>query len=90
MSVPLERYRVSVDLATSWLSTSGQQKIKGEKVALYSAAMANGRWDAERHRADPVKFWDGRLINGNHRLHAVIEYGGAAEMWVLGEPPKGD
>ena len=90
MSVPLKVYRVSVDLASAWLSTSRQEKIKPEKVALYSAAIVNGRWDTERHTNDPVKFWDGRLINGNHRLHAVIDCGESADMWVLGEPPKGD
>ena len=79
---------MSVDLATAWLSASGQDKVDPEKVALYSAAIAAGRWDADRSRVDPVKFWDERLINGNHRLRAVVACGEVVDLWVLGEPPE--
>jgi hypothetical protein len=88
MSVPLELWTVGPQLAAVWLAASGQDKIKPEKVALFAAVIRDGRWYPERHRDDPVKFYDGRLINGNHRLHAVVDCGMPAGLWVLGVPPE--
>lgn len=88
--VPHELVTVTPDVASFWLTRSKQADVKEEKIETYRAAMQGGRWDPEKHRNDPVKFWDGRLINGNHRLHAIVACGLSVTLWVLGEPPEAD
>lgn len=67
---------VTPDLARIWLSAainSGNRSVRRGVVTRYREDMVNGRW----HLAgDPIRFdVDGRLIDGQHRLHAVAAAG---------------
>lgn len=56
------------------------RKLRPSKVARYGHEMANGTW---RLTSEPIIFdWHGRLLNGQHRLHACIESGCSFETAV--------
>ena len=49
--------------------------VSKSKVALYARQMVNGEW---RYTGMPIIFSDqGRIIDGQHRLHACVESGAA-------------
>ena len=61
---------------------SDNRSLRKYKVAAYAADMKAGRW---RHRASSqiLIHRDGRLLNGQHRLAAVIESGVAVPMLIV-------
>lgn len=85
--LPLRKMTVTQQQAAEWLATSKQTRIRSENADRYLAAMNAGEWDAQKHRKFSIKFYEGRLINGNHRLHALSSADSPAEMWVEGWPP---
>jgi hypothetical protein len=59
---------------------SGNRKMSDKNVTFLSEQMKKGDW---KITADPIKFGkDGRLLDGQHRLQAVVKYGKAVEMFV--------
>jgi len=63
---------VTPELAESWLGKNTQNRpLKKNKIALYARDMAAGRWQIT---GETIKFGtDGRLLDGQNRLHAVIQ-----------------
>jgi hypothetical protein len=66
---------ITPDLAMDWLTNPKykvpNRSIRKTKVRTYASAMRNGRW---RVTGEAIKFdEDGKLIDGQHRLNAVIE-----------------
>lgn len=69
-------------IAETWLVNynRGNRPIKPVTVKKYARAMAAGRW---RPGVGMIQFAeDGRLINGQHTLSAIVESGCAQEMIV--------
>ena len=78
--------RVTPDMAREWLARSRQSRLVRSRVRAFARAMRDGEWDPDRHFRQPIGISPGRLSNGNHRLHAVVEHGEPVLMWVKGEP----
>jgi len=66
---------ITPEIAAEMLTHNiGNRRLRTTAVLQYASDMAAGRWHAD---ADgPIVFdWNGRLINGQHRLYACIEAG---------------
>tara|TARA_B100000242_G_scaffold43620_1_gene25990 strand:- start:3 stop:905 length:903 start_codon:yes stop_codon:yes gene_type:complete len=64
---------ITVDLAEKWLSESnrGNRNLSEKRVNRYMRDMLAGNW---KNAGDPIRFSDtGRLLDGQHRLWALIE-----------------
>ena len=72
---------VSPDIARRWLDTSpGNRAIRPATVRHYAWQMANGEW---LEAAQGISFdQDGRLLDGHHRLLAIIAAGVSVWLWV--------
>ena len=72
---------VTPEAAEAWLKMNiGNRSPRGSVVARYSATMASGNW---RLSPDGLIFAsDGRLIQGQHRLKAVVQSGCSVDMIV--------
>lgn len=83
-----QHYRVKVtpEAAEEWLTRNAKNRtVRPKKVAQYVADMLAGRW---MFTGDPIQFdTDRRLINGQHRLQAVIEAGVPQEFLVITDLP---
>lgn len=75
---------VTVDPATAqrWLDRMGANRhVRPSRVEQYARDMTNGDW---RLTGEPVKFAaDGRLLDGQHRLKALIRAGVTLHMFVV-------
>jgi len=71
--------RVTPEMATQWLSTAlHNRKLRPSKVRAYAEDMRCGRWTMN---GESIKFdTAGHLLNGQHRLNAVIKSGATVEM----------
>jgi hypothetical protein len=80
--VTMEMATINADLAAKWLETSiGNRPISQPHVTAMSRDILAGEW---RVTGDTIKFDPGgRLIDGHHRLWAVMMAGGPSiETWV--------
>lgn len=77
--------QVTPQLARDWLDLSeGNRRINPARVMAYVSDMQMGRW----YLGETIKFSIIGLIDGHHRLNAVIKYGEAVKMLVTtGLPP---
>lgn len=77
-----EIVKVSPQIAALWLQNNhGNRHIRKSHVAALAADMKNGRWHTS---PDAIAFdTTGRLINGQHRLTAIVESGTSADMIVM-------
>lgn len=82
MKVTHTTVRVGPDKAQAWLGrNTSNRKVRPARVREYAAAMTEGRW---LYTADPVRFdEDGKLIDGQHRLMAIVRSGVEIEMHVV-------
>lgn len=73
---------VTPEVAEKWLGQNhGNRNLRSRKVAAYARDMRNGHWMTS---GDSIKFdWNGRLIDGQHRLEAVIESGITIRVLVV-------
>lgn len=79
---------VTPELAAEWLAkpSARQRSVARNTVAKYSRAMTEGRW--HEPTTDPIAFTeDGLLLNGQHRLTAVVKSGVSLEMLVAYDVP---
>lgn len=87
--VPAARI-VAVDPATAsrWLHHNGaNRKIRDTQINKYAADMSAGRWALT---GAPIQFSvDGTLLDGQHRLKAVVESGVTIPMFVVEGLPVG-
>jgi len=74
--------RVTPEMATQWLETQGvNRNLSSVTMYRYSRAMADGAWRSDPQM--PLRFnEDGRLVDGQHRLSAVVEYGRPIDFFV--------
>jgi len=67
--------KVTPAQAAKWLAMSNthNRAIRESKVALYARDMSSGAW---KFNGDTVRFAaDGTLLDGQHRLHAIVRSG---------------
>ena len=79
-----EFVRVTPTVATNWLGLNyaGQRKLKLSTVARYAREMKHGKWIGDNGQSI-VFSSDGWLVDGQHRLRAVIQSGITVEMLVV-------
>lgn len=72
---------VTPALAEEWLGSNiGNRHIRDAKVRMYARDMAAGDW---RSTGESIKFdWSQRLIDGQHRLLAVIASGSTVRLLI--------
>lgn len=60
------------------LKNANNRPLKTERIDEYVSQMRKGLWEIQN---DDICFdWNGNLINGQHRLNAVIKYGKPVDM----------
>lgn len=72
---------ITPKMAEEWLGKNiGNRNVRDARVRLFAADIAAGKW---AQTAEAIKFdWNGRLIDGQHRLNAVLLAGKPARMLV--------
>jgi len=81
--------RVTPQIAAEWLARpwARQRTVSAQVVAKYARAMAEGRW--QEPSLDPIGFTtDGKLANGQHRLHAIIKSAWEGDMLIAYDVPE--
>lgn len=69
------------DAAELLATNTGNRRINPRSVQRYAADMVAGRW---RETGEAIKVGtDGRLLDGQHRLHAIIESGVTLTLLVI-------
>lgn len=82
-----EYVTVTPDQASQWLSkTAKNRKISQRRVGLYAAAMKRGDWMLTNQGIAIDEF--GALIDGQHRLRAVVESQTPVELLVIHAAPN--
>jgi hypothetical protein len=79
---------VTPDQATAWLAehNTHNRSLREGKVSLYTRDMRSGHW---QFNGDPIRFAaDGTLLDGQHRLSAVIRAGVTVPMVVIWGLPR--
>ena len=73
---------VTPELARKWLKMNEKnRRISKRRVSVYSRDILNGTWSLN---GESIKFdTEGKLLDGQHRLEAVIEANTAAEFLVV-------
>lgn len=79
---PGEVVMIGPELATEWLGHNTRNRpARKAAVAAYAADMRNGDW---RWTGDPIrKAEDGTILDGQHRLMAIVESGVTLPFLVL-------
>ncbi len=80
--VSTEVLTVTPDIAVSWLEANkGNRSVRDHVVAQYEADMRAERWE---FNGDPIRFSeDGRLLDGQHRLWAIVQSETAQRFLVI-------
>ena len=80
---------VTPEQATAWLENNyiGNRKVNTRRIQQWVGAMERGEW---RITGQGLIFdWDGFLLNGQHRLRAVVELGKPVEFYcTFNEDPE--
>ncbi len=81
------KMHITPPIATEWLETRGNnRKVLQGTVDRYACDMKEGRW---LFNGAPIQFdEEGKLLNGQHRLWAIIESGVAIEAVVQWGIPR--
>ena len=81
------RMNITPSSATDWLETRGGNRVlNAGRVDVYAAEMRAGRW---KFNGQPIQFDEaGLLLNGQHRLHAVIKSGRTIDTVVQWGIPR--
>lgn len=74
--------QLTPELAEKWLGQNiGNRNLRRQKVQQYARDMREGNWHTS---GQAIQFdWNGRLIDGQHRLEAVIESGVTVEALIV-------
>lgn len=77
-----EIIKVTPAMAAGWLNkNSNNRNINGKTVREYTTDMLQGRW---KYNGEAIKFdVSGHLIDGQHRLNAIVMSNTAHEMLVI-------
>lgn len=87
MTVNIERRTIDPTLAADWLENHNKanRSVSKPTVALYARLMSEGKWD---FNGETIQFdLNGNLINGQHRLLAVVESGVPLDALVVSGLP---
>ena len=73
--------KINPQVAKGLLSTAFRnRKLQNARIKRYAKAMKKGEWTI----AQPIMIdADGKLIDGQHRLQAVVLYGGTIDFLVI-------
>lgn len=76
---------VTPEMAKAWLLKNPENRpIEEDRVSEYADKMRRGEWKEKMHGGSPlIVMKEGELINGQHRLMAVVKYGKSVRMQVL-------
>jgi hypothetical protein len=87
MSPDLDVMLVTPEMAEEWLGVNeNNRNISKVHVDLIVADMEQGNF---MFTGDAIKFaWDGKLLDGQHRLHAIVKSGIAQQMLVVRGLPR--
>lgn len=80
--------RITPKIARQWLDDQHvrQRPVAQARVHAYAADMKAGRW---QQTGESIKFDnDGQLLDGQHRLRAIIEAGATIEVMVVRGLPR--
>lgn len=81
MSVKAKVYRVTPKLATEWLAKNENNRpLSATAVARFARDMDDGQWQMN---GQPIVFNGDSLIDGQHRLSAVVKHGKPVDMLVV-------
>jgi hypothetical protein len=85
---PTQRLKITPDIARNWLRFCPNSKgLDLKKVDTLATAMKTGTWEAHPDTEQWLLFnKGGKLIDGKHRLHAIIKSNTAIELWVRNAP----
>lgn len=85
-TVKVKQEEVTPERARQWLQQNRRnRRVRETKVATYARDMANGNWTTD---VSAICFAeDGTLINGQHRLLAVVESGATIRFVVMRGTP---
>lgn len=85
-SITFETREVSPELASEWLTrNTSNRPIREPRVSILARDMRAGRWEMT---AETIKFnGDGTLLDGQHRLTAVVRSGCTVPMAVATNVP---
>ena len=78
---------VTPELATAWLTQNKSNRtLSPNRVAQYARDMALGEWQLN---GECISFdEDGKLKDGQHRLHGVVKANTTVKMGVLTNIPR--
>lgn len=79
----LKQVAVTPELAQKWLGEnySKQRHLRNATVNKYASDMENGKWDETI--IQPIRFTEeGKLIDGQHRLKAIVVANKTVTMWI--------
>jgi hypothetical protein len=73
---------VTPEMAARWLDTNTRnRRVRRETVNAYARDMTSGDWQLT---GESVKFApDGTLLDGQHRLHAIVKSGATVPLYVM-------
>lgn len=82
-----EIMEITPDIAEYWLTSNGHNRnLRGNVAVAYARDMKNGCWDLN---GESIKFSaNGELIDGQHRLQAVIISGATIKSLVVFDLPN--
>lgn len=83
MSITIKKEKITPAKARKWLSSAneGNRKLKRGLVAAYSRDILADQWS---FTGDPIRFnGDGKLVDGQHRLSAIVEANTPIEAMVI-------
>lgn len=80
----IEQIVITPEIAAKMLDKNiSNRKLSGDRVLLYSLLMKEGKWFEET--AETIKFTNGRLIDGQHRLAAIVKSNVSLKMSVASD-----
>ena len=80
--------KITPEMAAGWLGKNGANRpIRKYRVRAYAEEMLRGRWRVNSQGISIDR--DGRLVDGQHRLSAIVLAGVTVEMAVIFDAPGG-
>jgi len=77
----METVRVTPEIAQHWLTFNvSNRKLRQENLSRLQLDMERGDW---RQQGDPIRFAFGKLLDGQHRLTAIVLSGQTIPMLVV-------
>ncbi|MBT1161743.1 hypothetical protein [Bifidobacterium sp. SO1] len=79
--ITITREHVTPQIAAEMLThNTNNRNIRPTRIDVYVTDMLNGDW---QDNGDPIRFdRNGRLLDGQHRLTALVKAGVSLDMWV--------